>query len=962
MELGEVDGEKFFTAKVYALLHDPPNKMWVLRRHEDEAREIYDKVFRGTPFGGGVPPKEDELSRIAKEADVFASTIDRLVFYVGGRRNYTVKYFRYHNVFDPRKSIELPSELGREVNEYVDELGKAVKDACKDKGRRECYHAFYAYYEALWVKRGLPPSLADTRAPTHDVFDHLYASAMMTNWLFLDERPKGFFATIDVPGVQEFVGAGRKAGDFWAGSWIVSMAVWLTVWPLAWDFGPDVLLRPTARLNPFYYAFLTAKLKIDAEPFTDAMNKFGVSLPIGKYGVAQPFIGESAQLVLPPFKFEGDKAAEWSADDVRRAIEGNFRNALECLTSLARGKRRGEEACAHLWEILELEDVKDELIDRLGKFAEVSLPVRIAVIDVGEAYRELACSEELRNLLGDDLCKRILLFDWLLRTRKKAPKGSPLYKSIEQQRKFVPTPGPFFEPGPLNELKPRGPLAVDDGANVFKRSGNWRYCSLCGEEPAVVGVRKDIDPNTRRVIFKREDLEQMFSGIKEDELRKVIRPGEFLGPRCLAKRLIYLVLRKAELQKFESVEDVAMALIKKSGTGLFEEYGKAVGECGKVSEYLKMEVLDLTSKWRDAEEMRRDWELCIRSMGGGVFPLLEGAEFGEFAKYVYDDKSKAEVAETLARPRLFYAVVRGDGDNVGRLLNGYLPFNWYDEVKRVVLELKAEGDVEQFEKDREFALKVLNAAKEYAERIAKEDEEAHPPVLITPTYRVAITRAMTVSALRDWAIVERRDGMLIYAGGDDVIALLPVETSLKAVAELRRNYWGEEGFHRADKYVVPALIAYGRSFSVRYVHMMDIMSKEFAVSYRELEERAKEAKWRTHEKDSLALTCSRIGAKSVLPLRDPAVAEKLEDLWKMLMAGQLSGGTPYDLDATLGGIDVERIDFDAYAKIFEYVIRRNVRESSIAEEVAKVLREGCLYGVEYFEGLKEAMKILRRLP
>jgi len=39
--------EQLLIAKSRALLHDPPNKMWVLKEHESVARE-----FRGRVVGG----------------------------------------------------------------------------------------------------------------------------------------------------------------------------------------------------------------------------------------------------------------------------------------------------------------------------------------------------------------------------------------------------------------------------------------------------------------------------------------------------------------------------------------------------------------------------------------------------------------------------------------------------------------------------------------------------------------------------------------------------------------------------------------------------------------------------------------------------------------------------------------------------------------------------------------------
>lgn len=233
-----------------------------------------------------------------------------------------------------------------------------------------------------------------------------------------------------------------------------------------------------------------------------------------------------------------------------------------------------------------------------------------------------------------------------------------------------------------------------------------------------------------------------------------------------------------------------------------------------------------------------------------------------------------------------------------------------------------------------------------------------PPVVITPTYRVAVNRAMVLTSLKDLATTEKHRGLLIYAGGDDVVALLPVETALDAAAEYRENYWGEGGFHTVANYPVPALAAYGRSTAVRFVHLMDLMSEELRKSYHDLEHLAKEGRWDCFEKDSLALTSSRVEARAVLPFRRPREAvERLKELWLLMALGRLSKNAPHDLDA----YEELKKDLAAYLKAWRYALKRNARELS-PETLTRLLCFIEKYGAEAGEGLKEAMKILRRLP
>lgn len=931
---------EFFLTKAYALFHDPPDKMWGLKGHEERAWDMFNKVRRGSPLDGELPEWARE---VVKLADRMAASMDRYAFYSGGGEG--VKYDKLHNLFNPRLWRALaPPDPGK-VAEYVENLGGRVRAA---KGPREAYHVLYALFEALWIDEGLGPSLADPRAPTHDVFDHLYATAMVANWLLAGGKPSGYFVTLDVPGVQDFVKAGRKAGDIWAGSWALSMAVWLTVWPFAWEYGPDVLLRPTARLNPYYYAFAAARgLGVEHGVFAKLLSPYvkGESFyDLVNFAVVQPLIGERAQIVLPPYRVEGDKIASWGgAEEVREAVRDRFKRAVECLTHFAKGQRgAGDEYCEDFFKVVEEGRGEgrgggevEKIAAWLQKYAELRLPLRVEVVDVGAVYDSIKCPREVAKAIeealgdGEERCKILFLFDAVLRGGRE---GTKLVEP--QRRRFIPTRGPWFKPGGYDDLNPHFNFPLDP---------NWRVCSLCGSEPAVVGVRKVAREG--REDYNEEDLRRISAevGIEvsrlKNHLRKVLRPGEYLGPVCLAKRLIYLRAADRELIKFESTEDVAVVKLAESHEQHYAELDR-VQECVKVVNYLRTTGgRDLEVIWGNPEAMRRDWDNCFKKFGRlrGVERLVREI-FG-----VEGDVGKA--VEEFAGPRLFYAVVRADGDSVGKLLEGHLPVNWYGAVAEVVEGVGAEG--------REKALEVLRAVEEHMRSFG-----VPPPVVITPTYRVAVNRAMVLTSLKDLATTEKHRGLLIYAGGDDVVALLPVETALDAAAEYRENYWGEGGFHIVDNYPVPALAAYGRSTAVRFVHLMDLMSEELGKSYHDLEHLAKGGRWDCFEKDSLTITSSRVEAKAVLPFRRPREAvERLKELWLLMALGRLSKNAPHDLDAYE---DLKR-DLAAYLKAWRYALKRNARELS-PETLTRLLCFIEKYGAEAGEGLKEAMKILRRLP
>ncbi len=180
-----------------------------------------------------------------------------------------------------------------------------------------------------------------------------------------------------------------------------------------------------------------------------------------------------------------------------------------------------------------------------------------------------------------------------------------------------------------------------------------------------------------------------------------------------------------------------------------------------------------------------------------------------------------------------YAVLVADGDFMGsKVLRGSLrvsPEEYFVEA----LEID-EGK----ETVKGVAVEIYSTVlKSFKDLLRKEmkSEDIKLTALVTPSYEYSVSRALIAGAYTDGEVIRQAEGYLIYAGGDDVLAILPpvrkvrgsvrfeaLETALK----VRRNYWGEEeprieGFHRIWSGglalgIAPALRAYGRSAAVLY--------------------------------------------------------------------------------------------------------------------------------------------------
>jgi CRISPR-associated protein Cmr2 len=140
-----------------------------------------------------------------------------------------------------------------------------------------------------------------------------------------------------------------------------------------------------------------------------------------------------------------------------------------------------------------------------------------------------------------------------------------------------------------------------------------------------------------------------------------------------------------------------------------------------------------------------------------------------------------DAKKTLGPPPSYYAVLMLDGDNMG---------DWLAGQNSPAIRAAIHPDmVKYFEKLRD----------------TKPGLDAKRPV--SPSLHGAISEALgNFAQYVAPAIVAEHQGELIYAGGDDVLALLPTQTVLACANALKRAFRGEvgcnagapEGFYRVE--------------------------------------------------------------------------------------------------------------------------------------------------------------------
>ena len=262
------------TKKIIAYFHDPPWKAWIIAQglgrkgHEEQALDLLREL--------GIDI--EEVPKDVMAADKLSATIDRWIIselYEEGSKQESLKRepgqerlehkrvgvvkFKL-NVFDPKKRFRISGGVNAES---VGKYKKALINAVSGEEKKLRYHLIYFLAPLLWYEmfpNAVP--LADTRAPTHTIFDHATATAAMLNILECNGNKvnfKGSVAVIEVPSVQELISFSRKSRDLWASSWLTSALLWKAIEGFVEKYGPDVVLRPELSLNHFFIAWLYNK-------------------------------------------------------------------------------------------------------------------------------------------------------------------------------------------------------------------------------------------------------------------------------------------------------------------------------------------------------------------------------------------------------------------------------------------------------------------------------------------------------------------------------------------------------------------------------------------------------------------------------------------------------------------------------------------------------------------------------
>ena len=271
----------------------------------------------------------------------------------------------------------------------------------------------------------------------------------------------------------------------------------------------------------------------------------------------------------------------------------------------------------------------------------------------------------------------------------------------------------------------------------------------------------------------------------------------------------------------------------------------------------------------------------------------------------------------------YFAILFMDGDNMGKLVNGEtLASTWKSAMHPEIVErLEKPG----FEK------------KYHANWL--EIYEKNNKRLVTPAIHAAISESLGDFSLYGVArIVKDHHGTLIYSGGDDVCAVLPVETSLRAAQKIQQYYTSTYKLIQKDKPPEDVAASWSPapgklSAAILICHHKESLTQMIARAENLLKERAK----KEPGKNACAIELRKRSGGSRYFVRkwdDKEAGKSFQKIGEAIKSGnttQVSTSVVYRLEQLRGGIEAI-LKYENWKEMLKALIVQQLDRSSVGDK------------------------------
>jgi CRISPR-associated protein Cmr2 len=760
--------------KTKALLHDPPNKPLDIRGHERQAQRWAEQL--------GLTLNQEAF----KKADWIASAADRLnlpSYRTIGGASFSNRPYLTHPLAGVRLNLGAGRLLPTQINETLyTAIETSLADIPSDPQKR-----------FLWLWRNWPTQIqqtdgnqlgvlwdllpADTRIPDHSIWAHqALTSAIAATQPDEQSDPDPAFLLFTIGPVQAFISAARRTQDLWAGSYLLSYLNWAAIEVIAEAIGPDAVIFPNLYGQPLCDRWLNTKGIIAAPRPEDLIlpslpNRFLAIVP-------------RSQGVDLAKKAEEKVRSQWR--NITQAVKSDLESLFDRPPAWSKTwERQTENLFEIYWQVYPWRpDERHAIQDKEYKFLEPHKPFlgdrysRIENIlqeyakperegggqyapNIGAIYGELYFITEkalgsrkgLRNFaqvsetgekstLGGD---RAALYDGIDTLDIPESDFDSLNRSGSGRRQQIRE---FWE-NLSKRLQHQGRFEIAesgerlDAIELTKRCA-WRsyFQRHLGIQPSQTSDAGDEDQDEENYELRFPSTSSIATASFKEAVINYLRRGDHRDRDNLYQKLREWIKVVWPISQGNRCHE---AVIPKLA-------GEIHNNDALLRKFLKLEGRLLLPETYDRDD---EWPSNIDSSQR------------QQARNQLNAFLKVAKKSGIPKPRKYFAVLMMDGDNMSQ---------WVSGDKMPQYQQVLHPDI------RKALLKMENW-KTILEN----------PRLMAPAVHGFISRALGDFSLKVVRhIVEYRyPGKLVYAGGDDVLALLPVDCALKVARELRAAFSGE---------------------------------------------------------------------------------------------------------------------------------------------------------------------------
>ncbi len=595
---------------------------------------------------------------------------------------------------------------------------------------------------------------ADTRIPDHSIWDHLDLTSAFAGAFAADEKGEVALLSLSIGPVQPFIAAARTTSDLWAGSHLLSRLSWEAMRPVCEQLGPDAILFPRLRGIPQVDLWLRDQMELPGDLFAECdWNKGGTdSNPLFSAALPNRFVA-----VVPASK----------AKAIAETVENNVSQWLEEL---------GDEVVTLLLTTAgysgEQENIttpRDQMKEQLQGFPEVHwAAVPFSLIRYSDEKKQHVDSSQpllsaaMRPFFNNEGDPGFL--------------ETPAWKVLQKELELVDDQGKksvFFAPNPgvlypaVFDLAERV-LAAAKASRTFAqtRQGGWR-CSLTGENEWLTIDREQLNWNQN----DRQKQGTLWTAVAEKK-PSWAKKGEHLSALPAIKRLWPTLFKEEAGRALADKDDGSMKQVDR-----FVVSTHTMALAHQLDKKLTDGIDDsLKTTLQQHERVALPRKLALKAgKDAGLIARIPGwlEEAKDSDKEGELEAAQHQINQLLGcKMETYYSLIMMDGDRMGAILSG-------EDKTTISYQQSFHPRVQQGFAERTTRMKAM---RQYGEQKRA----------ITPNRHLAISGALndfSQTVVRH-VVEEEHLGRLIYAGGDDVLAMLPVADLFSTMQRLRHAYSG----------------------------------------------------------------------------------------------------------------------------------------------------------------------------